>query len=71
MKYEIHYNDGRCLTGLTLAQARRQFRIGSVFAEQWDTWGADGCERMPVWTDSNAAHNDDGSRAVAQIVRRP
>lgn len=35
----------------------------------WDTYGADGAERMLVWDCSEAAQNDDGQHALCQIIR--
>ena len=44
---------------------------GLVLADEWDTYGADGAERLLVWDSEDAAANNDGSRAIGQILREP
>jgi hypothetical protein len=44
---------------------------GGLTLGDWDTYGADGAERMLVWESADDAANDDGSRALCQILREP
>lgn len=55
--------------------ARRLAGPGCVIAGQWDAdgWDADGgaIYRRLIWATEGDAANDDGARAVGEIVRRP
>ncbi len=42
---------------------------GLVLADEWDTYGSDGDERMLVWASEEDAENDAGERALCQIIR--
>lgn len=42
---------------------------GLVLADEWDTYGADGAERLLVWESEEAAENDSGVNAICQIER--
>jgi hypothetical protein len=41
-----------------------------VIADQWDTYGQDGAERLLVWESEEDADNDDGANAICQIIRK-
>lgn len=43
---------------------------GLVLADEWDTYGSDGDERMLVWASEEDAENDAGERALCQIIRQ-
>lgn len=43
-------------------------RNGLVLGD-WDTYGADGQERMLVWDSEESANDDSGAKALCQIVR--
>jgi hypothetical protein len=40
-----------------------------VAAENWEPQ-AEGRERLLIWANESAANNDDGARAVAEVVRK-
>ena len=76
-RYTLEWADGRVTdivadddaSAETAAMAR--FGADAVAAEQWDDAGVndDGepCERLLIWADEEAAENDPGSNAVAQL----
>lgn len=67
---KINYTDGRTVEVANEDEAREILDAQYPEAEYAD-WQQSGYapERMLVWEDSDAADNDDGANAVAEIVK--
>lgn len=73
MTLTIHHNNGNQTLyadnmGQAMSMLQNQYGIGIIVNHTWETRTPD-TERLLVWASESDADDDDGSKAVAEIVR--
>lgn len=63
-------NDHAASMDVTEMMLQERYGEDVVIQEDWESDGPDG-ERKLVWANETDADNDNGSKAVAEITRRP
>lgn len=70
--YTIRHSNGATSTDhetFTQAVETLEQTYESIVLGDWDDYGSYGARRMLAWETEHTAINDDGSKAVAEIIR--